>query len=367
MSHFFERATAAQAAGYDVFVVARQNVSAEKIKSQGFHFIPIAFSRRSLNIISEIRVILSLLAIYQEVQPDIVHHVASKPILYGTLAAKLSGVINVVNAIVGMGYVFTSNDLKARLLKPLVSALYRFLMNPKGSKVVFENGDDLAALVKSGIVHEADAVLIRGAGVDVEKFRPHASSSDRIPNVTLVARMLKDKGVYEFVAAAKIINANKVKAKFILVGSSDDENPSSISTEMLKSWDGQFGVEWWGWRDDVISVLEQTDIACLPSYREGLPKSLLEAASVGLPIVTTDTTGCREVVINDFNGYLVPVKNVEILASALNSLIDNPSLRLAMGHSGRDLVIKEFSSIRVNSETLFLYGLFFRQQKVKVH
>jgi glycosyltransferase involved in cell wall biosynthesis len=317
-------------------------------------FIPIRFSRRSLNPLVDLRVLSAIIRIYRQEKPDIVHHVAIKPILYGTLAARWLGIGAVINAPVGMGYAFSSTDWRARLLRLLLNFGYRHLLNPPGSHVVFENNDDLQHFIKNGLVRPGDTGLIRGAGVDLEQFRPR-TPADGLPVVILVARMLKDKGIYEFVAAAQSLNANSVSARFLLVGNPDQENPASIPESILKDWHGHFGIEWLGHQDNIAELLQQAHIACLPSYREGLPKALLEAAACGLPIVTTNVPGCREIVTDQHNGFLVPARNASALAAAIDKLIKDPGLRRTMGSHSRALAYKAFGKERINGETLSLY------------
>lgn len=354
-SHFIERAVAARDAGYEVIVAAREQSHGDRIREAGLHFTPIPFARRSLNPLRELRLLVSLVKLYRQIRPDIAHHIAAKPILYGTSAAKLAGVPAIVNAPVGMGYAFSSQDRTARLLRPILQLGYRWLLNPRGSRVIFENQDDLETFVNTGSVRHAEAVLIRGAGIDLVHFCPKSEPTG-VPVVVLIARMLRDKGVAEFVAAAKLLHDQGIAGRFALVGDPDPGNPASIPLQKLQAWHGQDGVEWWGWRDDVASVLSEASIACLPSYREGLPKSLLEAAACGLPIVTTDAPGCREVVVDGENGFLVPVREIEALAVALKSLLLDPALRQRMGQKGRARAEACFSSKQVISETLAVYS-----------
>jgi glycosyltransferase involved in cell wall biosynthesis len=355
-SHFFERAWSAKAANYEVIVVTRDLERSKKIRNAGFTVIPINFNRRGINPLKDIKVICQLIRIYWKEKPDIVHHIAAKPILYGTIAALLTFKPAILNAPVGMGYIFSMDNRVTRCIRPFLKTAYYFLLNPRKSKVVFENNDDLKSFVSMKAVKLNDAILIRGAGVDTTIFQRRSVEPSGIPVITLVSRMLWDKGISEFITAANIINkGNNIQARFILVGDPDDDNPSAISRENLKSWHGVNGVEWWGWREDVAEVLNATHIACLPSYREGLPKSLLEAAAVGLPIVTTDTVGCRDVVRDGQNGFLVPIKNAQLLAANLKKLIYDPNLRLKMGLESRLIAENLFSSERIINETLVIY------------
>lgn len=356
-SHFFERAIAADKAGYEVVVVCRERKHGDLIRAAGLRCISLEFSRHSINLLRELRLFFAIWRVYVRERPDIVHQVAVKPILYGSLAAKLAGILSVINAPVGMGYVFSSADLTARLLRPFVLFGYKILLNPRGSYVIFENADDLSAFTECGIVKHSAAVLIRGAGVNLQRFCPSTEPSLPIV-VMLIARMLKDKGVFEFVAAARRLYEDGVLVRFVLVGDPDISNPASLPLETLRAWHGHYGVEWWGWREDMEKVFSQAHIICLPSYREGLPKVLIEAAACGLPIVTTDVHGCREVVIDGENGFLAPAQDVGALVLALKKLIGDPLLRRRMGESGRMRAEAEFSSSRIIAETLVVYSRF---------
>jgi glycosyltransferase involved in cell wall biosynthesis len=354
-SHFLERAVAAQAAGYDVAVMTREQAHGEKIRAAGIRLLPMNFNRRSINPASELLSLLKIWLACRRERPDVLHHVAAKAIFYGSMAALLCRHRPaIVNAPVGMGYVFSSEQLMARLLRPCFRLAYRLLLNPRRSRVIFENPDDAAWFMNSGVVRPADAAVIRGAGIDTGKFQPVAAP-DGPPVVALVARMLHDKGVCEFVEAAHKLHDAGITARFALVGDPDPGNPGSIPVEQLKSWHGRKGVEWWGWQDDMAAVWRRVHIACLPSLREGLPKALLEAAACGLPIVTTDTVGCREVVRNGDNGLLVSVGDVPALAKALRVLISDADLRDRMGRQSRAMAEREFSSDRVIRETLRVY------------
>lgn len=363
-SHFLARAQAAQAAGFEVVVAAREQQHGEMIRAAGLRFVPLPFVRRSVNPLRELWQLWLIWRLYRRERPDIVHQIAVKPILYGSLAARLAGVKAIVNAPVGMGYVFSSQDRGARLLRPWLRLAYRRLLNPVGSRVVFENVDDLDSFIAEGAVRREAAVLIRGAGVDVAYFRPllplaEAEALPAIsttPVVMLVARMLRDKGVFEFVSAAQQLHAAGVSARFVLVGDPDPQNPAALSEQLLRDWHGQQGVEWWGRREDMAQVYAQADIVCLPSYREGLPKTLLEAAACGKPLVATDVPGCREIVIDGQNGLLVPPRDVPALAAALHRLLDAPALRNEYGRAGRALVETAFADAIVIGQTLTLYA-----------
>lgn len=353
-SHFLDRAIAAKAAGYDVVVVANENKHGDQIRNEGLRFIPLSYDRSGINLFKELHFLYKIFNLYKAEKPDIVHQISAKPIFYGSFISRLLKVPAVVNAPIGLGYVFSSNELKAKLLKPFIKLAYRLFLNRGNSKVIFENSDDLNYFVEMNALKSEDAILIKGAGVNMKQFTPAPKTG--VPSVMLIARMLRDKGIQEFIEAAKKVLTKNIQARFILVGGLDEANPTSFTKEQLKEWSKVEGIEWLGKRNDVSELLKQTHIACLPSYREGLPKSLIEAAASGLPIVTTDTVGCREVVEDGVNGFLVPIKSVEPLAGALVKLIENEELRLKMGEKSRQRAEKEFANELVIEQTLKVYS-----------
>jgi len=351
ISHRLPLAVAAQKAGFDVAVATRVREHGETIRAAGIRLIPFSLSRRRGNPLREVR---ALVRLYGRERLDIVHHVALKPVLYGAIAARLAGVPHVVNAVAGLGWLFTSSGLAVRTLRPVICRLLAWLLGAPHSRTIVQNPDDFGLLLKMG-VSEDRLRLIRGAGVDTEVFTPVLESPPEPVTVLFSARMLWDKGVGEFVEAARLLRQAGVKARFVLVGDPDPGNPASVPEATLRAWHGENGVEWWGRRDNMPAVFHTAHIACLPSYREGLPKALLEAAACGLSIVTTDAPGCREIVRDGDNGFLVPVRDAQALAVALRSLIDNVTLRAKMGQRAREIVLAEFSQERVIAETLAVY------------
>ena len=348
-SHRLALAVAAREAGFGVVVVTRVREHGEVIRRAGLDLIPFEISRRGLNPFRELGALTRLTDLYRREKPDLVHHVAMKPVLYGTLAARLAGVPHIVNALAGMGWLFTSASLMARFIKPLVALTFRFLL--RQTSVIVQNPDDAALMAGIGLGRTR---LIRGSGVDAKAFRPGIEPNGT-PLVVLPARMLWDKGVGEFVEAARQLKARGVVACFALVGEPDPENPASVSKAQLAAWHAETVVEWWGQRANMPQILAQAHVVCLPSYREGLPKALLEAAACGRPIVTTNVPGCREIVRDGDNGLLVPVCDAPALAEALARLIADPDMRRRMGERGRALVVGEFSQERVIAETLAVY------------
>lgn len=350
-SHWLPIIAGAINAGYEVVVVTRVNKYGEKIIQCGARLIPFDMSRRGKNVFSELNTIFRLMQIYREVRPDIAHHVAMKPMLYGSLCSHLVRIPHTVNWVAGMGWLFISSSKQAKLLQLIVRKVLNVLLSH--TYVIVENKDDQAVMEEIG-VSAGFLRLIRGAGVDTLSFAT-SSESESIPLVVLPARMLFDKGVAEFVEAATILKNRGVSARFALVGEPDAQNPASVTEHQLNAWNKMGAVEWWGRREDMPEILKMSHIVCLPSYREGLPKALLEAASCSRPIVTTDVPGCREVVYEGENGYLVEVRNSEALADALYKLLIDKELRQRMGQSGRTRVIKEFSRELVVEKVLAIY------------
>lgn len=348
-SHRLALAVAAREVGFKVVVVTRVREHGEVIRRADLNLIPFEISRRGMNLFMELGALTRLTALYRREKPDLVHHVAMKPVLYGTLAARLAGVSHIVNALAGLGWLFTSVKLMARFIKPLVRLTFRFLL--RQTSVIVQNPDDTALMAGVGV---GNVHLIRGSGVNVAVFRPEPEPTGP-PLVVLPARMLWDKGVGEFVEAARQLKARGVVARFALVGEPDPENPATVSKTQLTAWHDEAAVEWWGQRADMAQVYAQAHVVCLPSYREGLPKALLEAAACGLPIVTTDVPGCREIVRNGNNGLLVPVRDAPALAEALARLVADPDMRRRMGERGRVLAVGEFSQEQVIAETLAVY------------
>jgi len=353
-SHRLPIACAAREAGFEVVVATRVQDHGGPIRSAGLKLIPLRLRRGNHNLLGEIGGLTQLIEIYREERPDIAHHVAMKPVLYGSLAARLAGIPVVVNAFAGMGYLFISSGWKARALKMMIQPVLKKLLNHPNSRVIMQNPDDIQTLLSSKIISEKSVSFIRGSGVDTDAFSPSLESAG-VPRVVLPARMLRDKGVLEFVNAARILKKEDVRAEFLLVGRTDPDNPSSISKKELEAWQEEGVVTWLGHRDDMPEIFSQSHVVCLPSYREGLPKALLEAAASGRPIVATDVPGCREVVRDGENGYLVPERDSERLASALRRLIESPSLRLNMGRRGREIALAEFSIEKVVKDTLKVY------------
>lgn len=353
-SHRLSLARAARQAGYQVVVATRVNAHRQAILDEGFTLIPLSMQRAGKNLWKELQAIKELAHIYHAEKPDIVHHVAIKPVLYGSIAACFTRVKGRVNALGGLGYVFISKDWKARCIRRCIILAYQFLFRYPRMRLILQNRDDCEVLLQSGALREEQIVLIRGVGVNLATYHP-VPTPPGVPVILLASRMLWDKGIGEFVAAARLLQAAGIQARFRLVGATDVANPSSIPEAQLSDWHHSGVIEWTGHVADMTTEFAGAHIVCLPSYREGVPKVLLEAAACALPIVTTDAPGCREVVHHGENGFLVPVKDAQALAAVLTTLVQDQGLRERMGKRGRELMEAEFSEEQVIQTTMAVY------------
>ncbi len=350
-SHRLPMARAARDAGAEVVVATRDTGQRQEIEAEGFRMVPLSWSRGGASPLGELRALWDVIRVYRRERPALAHHVAMKPILYGSIAGWLAGVPAVVNAATGLGYFFISGaGLKTRLVR----AALRFGLNRPTSTVLAQNEQDAATLREEGLLHHGRVAVIRGSGVDVAAFQPGAESEGR-PKAALVARMLWDKGVGELVEAARLLRARGVALDVDLVGPVDPENPRGIPDAQLQAWTADGVVRWRGPVRDIAGLWRDTAIAVLPSYREGLPKSLLEAAAAGRALVAADVPGCREIVRHRETGLLVPARDPEALADALSELAQDPDLRARLGAAARELAEQAFSQDLIADETLALY------------
>jgi glycosyltransferase involved in cell wall biosynthesis len=349
VSHRLELAVACLNSGYDVWVITNCTNHLDSLLAAGCSVLPFKMNRRGVSPLGLIREIFTLARMYQRLKPHVVHHVSIRPSLVGSVAAKLTGVKHVVSEITGMGFLYTSGRLA--FVRTAVTILLGYLL--RSCQVIVQNSDDKEFFIKLGLPIEK-LHLIKGSGVNNQKFRP-CSRRDGTLVVMFAGRMLWDKGVREFVEAAAILTKSGHHVRFVLVGAPDRFNPTSIPETQLKAWDGKHGVEWWGFQEDMQTVWRSAHIACLPSYREGMPKSLLEASACGIPIVTTDVQGCRDVVQHGVQGLLVPEKNAEALARALDDLIRNSNDRRRMGEQARLRALSEFSQLIIIPQVMAIY------------
>lgn len=354
LSHRLALGLAAKEAGLAVTVVAAPDTGEERLAEYGIDFIPVPLSRSGFKLHAEWRAYQALKQIYRQEQPDIVHHVTIKPVMYGTVAARRAQVKAVVNAVPGMGFVFTRRGPAASLRRAFVNVAYRYALVHKNMRVIFQNTDDLRGFLGHALVRKENAVLIRGSGVDLSEFDP-TDEPDTPMTFLLVGRMLCDKGVREFVKAAGIVRQRHPDWRFLLAGDVDLGNPSTLYKEELIAWQAEYGIDWLGHQTNVAQVMQDSHVIVLPSYREGLPKTLLEAAAARRPMIASDVAGCREVVTHGVTGLLVPPRVVEPLAEAMLALGEDAQLRERYGIAARQKAEAVFSVDDVVTHTFRVY------------
>jgi glycosyltransferase involved in cell wall biosynthesis len=355
LSHRKEIAIEAQKRGFDVTIVAHNTGRKEEIKALGLKYIDMPMSKSGKNIFQELYTLLFLIFLYKKKKPDVIHHVAIKTILYGTLAAKIVHSNGIVNAASGLGIFFSKDN--PSILSRLVVGVLRFSHKQNNLFVIFQNDEDKVLFLDNKIIRDDQAYKIKGSGINLKIFKYVAEQNDSKISVLFASRMIKEKGVFELVEAAKQLKEKcQHQIQFLLCGWIDD-NPNSLTKdEVDQISDGRY-IVWLGYRTDVQKLLERVHIVVFPSYyREGLPKFLIEACAIGRPIVTTDSVGCRDAVIDGYNGYLVPVKNSNTIADKLKILIEDQSLRMVMGINSRKLAEKYFSIEHVIERHLEIYN-----------
>ena len=343
--------------GWNVILVAPSGPYGDKLGALGFDFIPFNFSTCSTNPFKELSVLWRLHRLYRQQRPTLCHHFTIKCVLYGSLVTCLNREVQIVNAVTGMGHIFTDPGLKARLLRPFVLRLYRFVLGGKRCRVVFQNCEDQDYFVASTLVEKSKAYLIRGSGVDCSKFRPVATiaSPEGKVRILFASRMLREKGVFELLEAARTLKGKGFPVEFLFAGDVYPGNPSSLTAKDIAAIKQEGVATYLGQVDDMPALLAQSEIVVLPSYSEGTPRILIEAAAMGKPIVATDIAGCRGLVEDGVNGLLVPIRDADALAAALEKLLCDPSLRQQYGAAGRDIVLGEFDEKIVLDKTFDVY------------
>lgn len=333
--------------GWEVHVAAPADPAmAARIMAAGLHFHPIPLGRGGQNPLAELRLLLVLAGLFLRLRPNLLHLVSIKPVIWGGLAARLLGLPAVAHAITGLGYLFIRQDGRRGLLHRILFRLYRFALHHANALTIFQNPDDLAMFTQERLVPAENWVMIRGCGVDMQVFAQQpepAIDAGHPPVVMFPARLLGDKGVREFVAAATRLRAEGVPARFVLVGRRDPDNPTDIGEAQLRQWLTSGAVEHWGYAEDMPAMLARAHVIVMPSYREGLPRGLIEAAAIGRAIVTADVPGCREVVRHEENGLLVPVRDGMATAVAIRRLLEDDDQRQRMGAAGRAIAVRDFS------------------------
>ena len=353
LMHRLALANALTRDGVDLHVAIPFNRGDERFRSLNFPLHRISLSRGSRNIVSEITALSDILRVSRRVAPTIVHHATIKPVTYGSIAARLLRTPAVVNSITGLGYIFSSKNRDARLMRRLIAPALKFGCNRRAVTMLFENADDLKIYRDLGISRSAVSMVVPSSGIDVDAFEKHTHRDGPV-TVMFLGRMLYDKGIVEFVDAARIVKRRRPETKFVLVGASDP-NPESIPQTVISVWQSEGILEHWGWRSDVPQVLQNADILCLPSYREGLPRVLLEGAASGLAVVTTDVAGCRDAILPGCTGLMVPVRDSAALADAILELVVSRARRAALGSQARIDVQARFSISTVLTQTRNAY------------
>ncbi|SAI69770.1 glycosyltransferase [Bordetella ansorpii] len=354
LSHRLWPALAAQAAGWDVHVATMDGPAVADIVARGMTHHAIPLTRSGKQPLQELGSMWALLRLFRRLRPDVVHLVTIKPVLYGGIAARLAGVPGMVAAISGLGFIFLSDGLKAKLVRGVVGVMYRLALGHRNSRVIFQNSADRDTLRRLGALRDGQDVLIRGSGVDLAEW-PATPEPPRPVVALMVARLLRDKGVAEFVEAARLLRAQGLDVRMRLAGGIDPGNPTSATEADVARWREDGAVEVLGERADVAALTAASHIAVLPSYREGLPKSLLEAAACGRAVVTTDVPGCRDAITPGETGLLVPARDSAALAAAIARLATDDALRQRMGRAGRELAQREFDVEDVNRRHLEVY------------
>ncbi|AZY48084.1 glycosyltransferase family 1 protein [Bordetella avium] len=356
LSHRVALAIAAQAQGYEVHVATMDGPSVPQIQALGMTHHVIPMSRSGKKPMEELKTMLALYRLFRKLRPDLAHLVTIKPVLYGGIAARLARVPAMVAAISGLGYVFMAKGARARLVRAVVGRFYRLALGHPNSRVIFQNANDRDLLSRLGAVRSERVEMIRGSGVDLSRYRAEPEPPAPPVVVLMVARLLRDKGVYEFVEAARLLRQQGLNVRMRLAGGVDLGNPASIRADEVQAWARAGLVEALGERQDIAELYAASHIAVLPSYREGLPKSLIEAAACARAVVTTDVPGCRDAIDPDQTGLLVPPHDAPALAAAIARLVADPAQRQRMGQAGRRLAEREFSIDDVCRRHLAIYA-----------
>lgn len=350
-------ALALQAAGHDVLLLSPPGSYGEKLQECGLRWIPVPMARRSLNPFREMALVLWLRNFLRHEYVDLVHGFTIKGAVYGSLAARLAGVSASVNGIDGLGYVFASDDLKAQFLRPMVRTMLQFALKGKNTRLILLNRDDVAMFQQARLVESALLRLIPGAGVDCKRFSLGGQRVIGEPlRVLMAARLLWDKGLGEYVASARMLKAQGRQIQFLLAGTPDPGNPKSVPEETVRSWVDEGLIDWRGHVSDMPALLATVHVVALPSYREGLPTTLTEAAACSLPLITTNVPGCRDVVTHEVDGLLIPVRDAEALGQAIARLDDDPVLAARLGAAARAKALALFEEQIVIKSTMAVYA-----------
>ena len=356
LSHRLPIAEALLAKGFEVFIGYGELRGADPklLEQRGFKVDFIPMQPGGFNLLKDLKTFYYIWVFFKRVKPDIVHLITIKPYLYGGIISRLCNVQGLITAVSGLGTLFVNKDLKSKLIRLLLYPIYKLAFNHLNQKVIVQNKDDLKVLVNWGVLNQSKVKLLKGSGVKLENFT-NLEESSGTPTVCFAARLLRDKGVYEYVSAVRLLKDRGIKAQFLLAGDLDINNPTGLKLDDLNKLKCEGYVEITGYQKDIPTLYARSHIICLPSYREGFPKSLIEAAAAGRAVVTTDVPGCRDAIIPNKTGLLVPIKDSQKLADALQWLIENPKERIAMGKAGRKFAEKEFPIEKIILNHLDIY------------
>ena len=354
LSHRLPLALEARKSGFQVHVATADGPQVRDIQSIGFTHHVVPFERSGQNPVNELGTLLRLVKLFRSVKPTLVHLITIKPVLYGGIAARLAGIESVVSAVSGLGTVFLAESAVARFRRDLVTLLYRAAFKQKHLAVIFQNSDDRNVLLNLKALKDDQARVIRGSGVIIADY-PFFPEPDGKTVVVMAARLLKDKGVFEYVEAARLLHGRGVEVEMRLIGALDPGNSTSVTQQQLDAWETDNHVKLLGFRTDIAAQYAKANIVCLPSYREGLPKSLIEAAACGRAVITTDVPGCRDAITPGVTGLTVPVKDAVALANAIQTLIIDPELRNDMGQAGRALARDAFAIETIVEKHMNIY------------
>ena len=361
LSHRLPVALAAKQNGFEIHIAAPHNNSEDKILKQGFYFHPVRIYRSSINPFKEILSFYDLYKLQKKLKPDVVHLVTIKPVIYGGITARFAKIKNIVAAVPGLGSAFREDGFKGWILHKIIGWLYKAALGNKNAIVIFQNEDDKKVITKLCKLSEDQIKLIPGSGVNLNEYQ-FLPEPDGVPVLIMASRLLKDKGVPEFINAAKILKERGVAADVLLAGEIDPENPTSVTAEELNEWKKEEAVKILGFRSDIADLFSKSNIVIFPSsYREGLPKVLVEAAACGRAVVTTNAPGCRDAIIPNKTGILVPVKSAVAIADAAEYLINNSEIRKAFGKAGREFAEQVFDIENIVEEHLKIYRKLLKQ------
>ena len=341
--------------GCEVVLMSPPGEYGMRFEGEGFRWICLPMDRRSLNLFSEMRLLKHIYSIYKRESPDVVHNFTIKSVVYGALAAQVAGIPTRIHAVTGLGHIFISQSFKARFLRPVVKRLLRQALRGDDSRLILQNPDDKQLFIDLKLIDPDHIHLIRGSGVNTDYFMPVRRERGKKIKVLLASRLIWEKGIREYADAAALLAHRAGEIEFLLAGATDYGNPSSVPEAEIKAWQQSGLLKVVGHVDDMRQLMSEVDLMVLPSYREGVPRGLIEAASMQLPIITTDAPGCREIVEDGVNGILVPVGDAQALAKEIEYLLDNPQTCTAFGIAGRKKVVNEFDQRHVFQQTWDVY------------